>query len=163
TVEAVLVTEGDAGMTLYDRSMPPRHVPTLARAVYDVTGAGDTVVATLSLALAAGADLWTAVQLANLAAGPARGPGRPLPPPQRSTLPGAARGPATTQGRGAMLTPARSSSAVVSGHEIGTNVFLAAESLRGGSGGIARVALLLARVLGEEVCAGRLSGRCLVL
>jgi rfaE bifunctional protein kinase chain/domain len=68
-VEAVLVTEGDEGMTLYERSRKPRHVPALARTVYDVTGAGDTVVATLSLALAAGADLWTAAQLANVAAG----------------------------------------------------------------------------------------------
>ena len=68
-VEAVLVTEGDEGMTLYDRSEGPRHVPALARTVYDVTGAGDTVIATLSLALAAGAGLWTAAQLANVAAG----------------------------------------------------------------------------------------------
>ncbi len=68
-VEAVLVTEGDEGMTLYGRSQAPRHVPALARTVYDVTGAGDTVVATLSLALAAGASLWTAAQLANVAAG----------------------------------------------------------------------------------------------
>jgi bifunctional ADP-heptose synthase (sugar kinase/adenylyltransferase) len=44
-------------------------VPALARTVYDVTGAGDTVVATLSLALAAGASLWSAAQLANIAAG----------------------------------------------------------------------------------------------
>src|SRR5579875_716646 len=68
-VEAILVTEGDEGMTLYDRSASPRHVPALARTVYDVTGAGDTVVATLSLAVAAGASLWTAAQLANIAAG----------------------------------------------------------------------------------------------
>lgn len=68
-VQAVLVTEGDEGMTLFDRSRAPQHVPALARTVYDVTGAGDTVVATLSLALAAGATLWTAAQLANVAAG----------------------------------------------------------------------------------------------
>jgi rfaE bifunctional protein kinase chain/domain len=68
-VEAVLVTEGDEGMTLYGRSRNPQHVPALARTVYDVTGAGDTVIATLSLALAAGASLWTAAQLANVAAG----------------------------------------------------------------------------------------------
>ncbi len=68
-VEAVLVTEGDEGMTLYDRSRNARHVPALARTVYDVTGAGDTVIATLSLALAAGASLWAAAQLANVAAG----------------------------------------------------------------------------------------------
>ena len=46
---------------------------------------------------------------------------------------------------------------------MGTNVFLGAESLRGGSGGIARVARLVARVLGEEVQTGRLCGRCVVL
>jgi D-beta-D-heptose 7-phosphate kinase/D-beta-D-heptose 1-phosphate adenosyltransferase len=68
-VEAVLVTEGDEGMTLYARSHSPQHVPALARTVYDVTGAGDTVIATLSLALAAGASLWTASQLANVSAG----------------------------------------------------------------------------------------------
>jgi rfaE bifunctional protein kinase chain/domain len=68
-VEAILVTEGEEGMTLYDRSGEARHVAALARTVYDVTGAGDTVVATLSLAVAAGASLWTAAQLANVAAG----------------------------------------------------------------------------------------------
>jgi rfaE bifunctional protein kinase chain/domain len=68
-VEAVLVTEGGEGMTLYGRSRNPQHVPALARTVYDVTGAGDTVIATLGLALAAGASLWTAAQLANVAAG----------------------------------------------------------------------------------------------
>jgi rfaE bifunctional protein kinase chain/domain len=68
-VEAILVTEGDEGMTLYDRSGNPRHVSALARTVYDVTGAGDTVIATLSLALAAGTSLWIAAQLANVAAG----------------------------------------------------------------------------------------------
>jgi rfaE bifunctional protein kinase chain/domain len=68
-VESVLVTEGGEGMTLYERSHDPRHVPALARTVYDVTGAGDTVIATLSLALAAGATLWLAAQLANVAAG----------------------------------------------------------------------------------------------
>jgi len=68
-VEAVLVTEGDEGMTLYGRARNPQHVPALARTVYDVTGAGDTVIATLSLALAAGASLWTAAQLANVSAG----------------------------------------------------------------------------------------------
>jgi D-beta-D-heptose 7-phosphate kinase/D-beta-D-heptose 1-phosphate adenosyltransferase len=56
-------------MTLYERSRNPRHVPAVARTVYDVTGAGDTVIATLSLALGARASLWTAAQLANVAAG----------------------------------------------------------------------------------------------
>jgi rfaE bifunctional protein kinase chain/domain len=68
-VQSVLVTEGGEGMTLYERSQNPRHVPAVARTVYDVTGAGDTVIATLSLALGARASLWTAAQLANVAAG----------------------------------------------------------------------------------------------
>jgi D-beta-D-heptose 7-phosphate kinase/D-beta-D-heptose 1-phosphate adenosyltransferase len=72
-VEAILVTEGEAGMTLYERSQAPRHAPALAREVFDVTGAGDTVVATIGLSLAAGADLWVAAQLANVAAGVAVG------------------------------------------------------------------------------------------
>ncbi len=68
-VESILVTEGEAGMTLFERAGTARHTPTRARVVYDVTGAGDTVVAALGLALAAGAGLWQAAQLANLAAG----------------------------------------------------------------------------------------------
>jgi D-beta-D-heptose 7-phosphate kinase/D-beta-D-heptose 1-phosphate adenosyltransferase len=68
-VDAVLVTLGEAGMLLCERGRPPVAIPALARAVYDVTGAGDTVIATLALALAAGADLLTGVRLANVAAG----------------------------------------------------------------------------------------------
>ena len=45
------------------------HIPTRAREVYDVTGAGDTVISTLTLALAAGAPLRTAAELSNYAAG----------------------------------------------------------------------------------------------
>ncbi len=67
--DAVLITLGDAGMMLFERGRAPLAVPALARAVYDVTGAGDTVIATLSLALAAGAGLEAAVRLANVAAG----------------------------------------------------------------------------------------------
>jgi D-beta-D-heptose 7-phosphate kinase/D-beta-D-heptose 1-phosphate adenosyltransferase len=67
--EAVLITLGEAGMMLFERARPPRTIPALARAVYDVTGAGDTVIATTALALAAGAPLDAAVRLANLAAG----------------------------------------------------------------------------------------------
>lgn len=65
---ALLVTRGEEGMTLFADGAP-LHIPTVARQVYDVTGAGDTVVATLSLALAAGADLEEAARLANEAAG----------------------------------------------------------------------------------------------
>jgi D-beta-D-heptose 7-phosphate kinase/D-beta-D-heptose 1-phosphate adenosyltransferase len=67
--DAVLITLGEAGMLLFEPSRPPRTIPALARAVYDVTGAGDTVIATTALALAAGASLDAAVRLANFAAG----------------------------------------------------------------------------------------------
>ena len=56
-------------MSLFARDGEPLHIPTAAREVFDVTGAGDTVIATLALALAAGAGLPEAAVLANLAAG----------------------------------------------------------------------------------------------
>jgi D-beta-D-heptose 7-phosphate kinase/D-beta-D-heptose 1-phosphate adenosyltransferase len=65
---AVLVTRGEHGMSLYERGEPARHVPAAAREVFDVTGAGDSVIATLALALAAGASLGEAAVLANAAA-----------------------------------------------------------------------------------------------
>jgi D-beta-D-heptose 7-phosphate kinase/D-beta-D-heptose 1-phosphate adenosyltransferase len=70
-IGAVLVTRGEQGMTLLEKNRPgdPRHLRAEAREVYDVTGAGDTVVATLAVALAAGADLPEAAGLANTAAG----------------------------------------------------------------------------------------------
>jgi rfaE bifunctional protein kinase chain/domain/rfaE bifunctional protein nucleotidyltransferase chain/domain len=68
-VAAVLITQSEAGMTLFEKDREPVHFPTLTRTVYDVTGAGDTVVATISLALAGGASLPVTAQLANLAAG----------------------------------------------------------------------------------------------
>ncbi|HUN52249.1 MAG TPA: D-glycero-beta-D-manno-heptose-7-phosphate kinase [Candidatus Sulfotelmatobacter sp.] len=70
-IGAVLVTRGEQGMTLLEKSHPgePRHLRAEAREVYDVTGAGDTVVATLAVALAVGADLPEAAGLANTAAG----------------------------------------------------------------------------------------------
>jgi D-beta-D-heptose 7-phosphate kinase/D-beta-D-heptose 1-phosphate adenosyltransferase len=67
--ESVLVTRGEQGMTLFEADRPPRHFPTAARHVFDVTGAGDTVLATCALALGAGASLETAAVLANHAAG----------------------------------------------------------------------------------------------
>jgi D-beta-D-heptose 7-phosphate kinase/D-beta-D-heptose 1-phosphate adenosyltransferase len=67
--DAVLVTLGEAGMMLFEPARPALPVAALARAVYDVTGAGDTVIATVALALAAGAPLGVAVRLANVAAG----------------------------------------------------------------------------------------------
>jgi D-beta-D-heptose 7-phosphate kinase/D-beta-D-heptose 1-phosphate adenosyltransferase len=65
---AVLVTQGNDGMTLVDDS-GWRHFPAEAAEVYDVSGSGDTAVATLAAAIAARLDLDTAVRLANLAAG----------------------------------------------------------------------------------------------
>jgi D-beta-D-heptose 7-phosphate kinase/D-beta-D-heptose 1-phosphate adenosyltransferase len=66
--DALLITRGEHGMSLFQADRTT-HIPTMAREVYDVTGAGDTVLATLSLALAAGADFFHAAYLSNLAAG----------------------------------------------------------------------------------------------
>jgi D-beta-D-heptose 7-phosphate kinase/D-beta-D-heptose 1-phosphate adenosyltransferase len=66
---SLLVTRGAEGMTLYRDGAAALHIPARARTVYDVTGAGDTVVATLALALASGAPLERAALLANSAAG----------------------------------------------------------------------------------------------
>jgi D-glycero-beta-D-manno-heptose-7-phosphate kinase len=65
---ALLVTRGEHGMSLFERGQPARHVPASAREVFDVTGAGDSVIATAALALAAGASLTEAAVLANAAA-----------------------------------------------------------------------------------------------
>jgi D-beta-D-heptose 7-phosphate kinase/D-beta-D-heptose 1-phosphate adenosyltransferase len=67
--QAALVTRGEHGMTLFEVARRPLHIPTAAREVFDVTGAGDTVIATLGLALCAGANLAAAARLANFAAG----------------------------------------------------------------------------------------------
>ena len=67
-LEALLITRSEEGMTLY-RESGPLHVPAVAREVYDVSGAGDTVIAVLGVMLAAGAGFAEAVQLANKAAG----------------------------------------------------------------------------------------------
>lgn len=67
--EAVLITRGEEGMSLFTANGTGRHFPTAARHVYDVTGAGDTVLATCALALGAGASLEAAAVLANHAAG----------------------------------------------------------------------------------------------
>ncbi|WP_421740031.1 D-glycero-beta-D-manno-heptose-7-phosphate kinase [Caulobacter sp.] len=69
TLRAALVTRGGAGMTLSVRGEPAVHIPASAVEVFDVSGAGDTVAATLALAVAAGAPLALAARLANLAAG----------------------------------------------------------------------------------------------
>jgi rfaE bifunctional protein kinase chain/domain len=67
-LDALLVTRGEEGMTLFTAAGPTHH-PARAREVIDVTGAGDTVIATLATALAAGWPLEPAVDLANRAAG----------------------------------------------------------------------------------------------
>jgi D-beta-D-heptose 7-phosphate kinase/D-beta-D-heptose 1-phosphate adenosyltransferase len=66
---ALLITRGADGMTLFCPGKPPEHIPSFARAVFDVTGAGDTVASTLALALAARASVEQAARLANKAAG----------------------------------------------------------------------------------------------
>ncbi len=68
-LDALLITLGDQGMLLLQPDRAPWRLAADAREVYDVTGAGDTVIATLAAALAAGAELTTATRLANLAAG----------------------------------------------------------------------------------------------
>ena len=67
-LDAVLVTRSEEGMSLYTAAGAD-DIPAVAREVYDVSGAGDTVIATLGVMLAAGADLGTAVRIANEAAG----------------------------------------------------------------------------------------------
>ncbi len=64
----IIMTRGKEGMSLYS-SGTATHIPTVARQVFDVTGAGDTVVAALSLGLAAGLDMKMSCVLANFAAG----------------------------------------------------------------------------------------------
>ncbi len=68
-LEAMLVTRSERGMTLFQHRRTPEHLPTRAQEVYDVTGAGDTVVGVLAAALAAGQSLLEATALANVAAG----------------------------------------------------------------------------------------------
>lgn len=67
---AILITRGEEGMSLVERGRGASfHVPALARQVFDVTGAGDTVIATLAVAMGAGIPLRDAAMLANVAAG----------------------------------------------------------------------------------------------
>lgn len=66
---AVLITRGEEGMTLFEKGGKVTHIPTFAKEVYDVTGAGDTVIATLTLSHCAGASLRDAAIYANHAAG----------------------------------------------------------------------------------------------
>ncbi len=67
--QQMLITRGDEGMSLFDRTGVEHHIPAFNRTdVFDVTGAGDTVVAALTLSLCAGASVWEATVLGNLAA-----------------------------------------------------------------------------------------------
>jgi len=68
-LEALLITRGEHGMTLIEDDTRPFHIEAQAREVFDVTGAGDTVIATLAAAIATGATLQSATVLANAAAG----------------------------------------------------------------------------------------------
>lgn len=66
---SMLITRGAQGMSLFARDCEPTHIPTFARQVFDVTGAGDTVIATFVAAVSAGADLVEAAVMANAGAG----------------------------------------------------------------------------------------------
>ena len=66
---ALLLTRGAEGMSLFVPDQAPTHIPTVGQSVYDVTGAGDTVLSALALALASGASLADGARLANHAAG----------------------------------------------------------------------------------------------
>jgi D-glycero-beta-D-manno-heptose-7-phosphate kinase len=66
--DSVLVTRGPDGMSLF-KPGKITHIPTRAQEVFDVTGAGDTVISTLTLSLAAGASILQAAEIANFAAG----------------------------------------------------------------------------------------------
>ncbi len=67
--QAILITRGEEGMVLFEREGDVINVPTVAKEIYDVTGAGDTVISAMSLALAAGNDFPVAAVVANYAAG----------------------------------------------------------------------------------------------
>ncbi|HUL37672.1 MAG TPA: D-glycero-beta-D-manno-heptose-7-phosphate kinase [Thermodesulfobacteriota bacterium] len=69
--EALVITQGEKGMTIFERHQKPYRVPTVAKEVYDVTGAGDTVIGTMALALgtAPSVNVKDAASLANYAAG----------------------------------------------------------------------------------------------
>lgn len=68
-LQALLVTRGEEGMTLFQNGSAPQNFSAMARQVYDVTGAGDTVIAALATAYGAGSNITSAVELANIAAG----------------------------------------------------------------------------------------------
>lgn len=65
----ILLTLGEDGIAVFEKGKPEKRMPTKARKVADVSGAGDTVISTLTMALAAGANIWEASYLANYAGG----------------------------------------------------------------------------------------------
>ena len=65
----VLVTQGKDGMTLFEKNGEISHIPTVAKKVFDVTGAGDTVISAFCLGLASGMDMKSAAVISNFAAG----------------------------------------------------------------------------------------------
>lgn len=69
SLESLVITRGEEGMTVLPDEKSHIHIPTRAQQVFDVTGAGDTVIATLTLGLACGAKLVHAAEVANYAAG----------------------------------------------------------------------------------------------
>lgn len=64
-----LITLGENGMAVFQKDKPMKHIPTVAQEVFDVSGAGDTVIASYTLSLASGADPITAAHISNCAAG----------------------------------------------------------------------------------------------
>jgi len=68
-LESILVTLGEMGMQLFERGGRMTHIPTVAQEVFDVSGAGDTVISAFTLALATGAEKLEAAHIANFAAG----------------------------------------------------------------------------------------------
>ncbi|MCM8771047.1 MAG: D-glycero-beta-D-manno-heptose-7-phosphate kinase [Candidatus Omnitrophica bacterium] len=68
-LESLLITLGEQGMCLFEKNGRITHIPTVAQEVFDVSGAGDTVIGTFTLALSVGADKLEAAQIANFAAG----------------------------------------------------------------------------------------------
>ena len=66
---SVLITQGKDGMTLFEKGEDPYHIPTIAREVFDVSGAGDTVISTFCLGLASGMDHKSAAEISNYSAG----------------------------------------------------------------------------------------------
>lgn len=72
-LEHLLITRSEEGMSLFSRTEPVTHIPTVAREVFDVSGAGDTVLASLAIGLASGMGMAESARLANIAAGIAVG------------------------------------------------------------------------------------------